>query len=162
MDNLYPMMMKLSGKKVVIVGGGQIALRKARGFEGTGAEITVISPNLLEEFQQLTYVTWKQKKFEAKDIQEAHIIFAATNMKTVNEYVCQCANEFQWVNDTSESGNSTFITPAVIRREKFILSISTSGASPVLAKEIKQELEQRFDETIVEMVDVYARRRKRE
>jgi precorrin-2 dehydrogenase / sirohydrochlorin ferrochelatase len=66
------------------------------------------------------------------------------------------------VSDTSESGNSTFITSAVIRREKLILSVSTSRASPVLAKGIKQELEQQFDETIVEMIDVYARRRKKE
>ncbi|MEK3889711.1 precorrin-2 dehydrogenase/sirohydrochlorin ferrochelatase family protein [Bacillus sp. FSL K6-3431] len=161
MDNLYPVMMKMKGKRVVIVGGGQIALRKAKGLEESGADITIISPSIHKEFLQLPYIKWKQKVFEAEDIKEAHLILAATNIKTVNEYVCQCATESQWINDTSNSENSNFITPAVVRREKFVLSVSTSGASPILAKKIKKELEERYDDHIVEMLEDYERRREK-
>lgn len=155
-------MMKLHGKKVVIVGGGQIALRKAKGLEGTDAVITVISPRILEELEQLHDVTWKQKEFEAKDIEGAHLIFAATNNKSINKYVSACADDFQWVNDISESENSSFITPAIVRRDKFIIAISTSGASPILAKRLKQELEERYDDQMGELVNAYEKRRNKQ
>ena len=135
------MIMNVQGKKVAIIGGGRIALRKAKGLVGTGAHITVISPKILDEFQQLPLVTWKRKEFEPNDIKDMHLIFAATNVKSVNEHICQSANDFQWVNDVSESKNSSFITPAVVRKEEIILSISTSGTNPRLAKQLKQQLE---------------------
>ncbi|WP_379599925.1 precorrin-2 dehydrogenase/sirohydrochlorin ferrochelatase family protein [Oceanobacillus profundus] len=153
------MIMKLHGKKVVIVGGGQIALRKAKGLAGTGAAITVISPRILKELEQLHDVAWKQKEFEEKDIEGAHLIFAATSNKSINKNVCACADDFQWVNDISDSEYSSFITPAIVRREKFILTISTSGASPILAKKLKQELEERYDDKMGELVNAYEKRR---
>lgn len=153
--------MNLAGKTAVIVGGGKIALRKAKGLEGTGAKIMIISPSVIEGFGQLPHVTWKQKEFEAKDLEGAHLIFAATNKKEINNYVCQCAKDNQWVNDTSESKRSSFITPAVVRREKFIFAISTSGACPALAKELKQELEKRYDNQIGNVIEGYAERRKK-
>jgi precorrin-2 dehydrogenase / sirohydrochlorin ferrochelatase len=57
----------------------------------------VISPKILKELQNLPYVAWKCKEFEADDIKDAQLIFAATNIKLVNEFVCQSAHEFQWV-----------------------------------------------------------------
>ncbi|GGP14195.1 precorrin-2 dehydrogenase/sirohydrochlorin ferrochelatase family protein [Oceanobacillus neutriphilus] len=159
MEKLYPVMMNLNGKKAVIIGGGKIALRKAKGLAGTGVKIVVVSPGIREELFKLHDVVWKQKEFEAKDIKGAHLIFAATDNKAVNEYVCQCAEANQWVNDTSKSERSDFITPAVIRRDKFILAISTSGASPELAKELKIELENRYDNKLEYTVDMYAKRR---
>ena len=161
MNHIYPMSMKLTGKKVAIIGGGRIALRKAKTFADTGAKITVISPKILKELQNLPYVAWKCKEFEADDIKDAQLIFAATNVRLVNEFVCQSAHEFQWVNDTSASENSSFMTPAIIRRDKFILTVSTSGASPVLAKKIKQELEEQYDSQIVETLDIYESRRRK-
>lgn len=162
MADMYPVMLKMNGKKVVIVGGGQIALRKAKGFKGSGAEIIIISPTIHEELAQLSYIKWKQKEFEAEDLHGAHLIFATTNIKKLNEYVCQCATESQWFNDTSNSEYSNFITPAVVRRERFVISVSTSGASPILAKKIKKELEERYDDHIVEILEDYERRRDKE
>ena len=143
-EYVYPVMMNLKGKKVVIIGGGKIALRKAKGLLGTGADITIVSPVINDLLKQLPYIKWRQKGFSAEDIKDAHLIFAATNNQAVNDYVCQCAHEFQWVNDTSESANSSFMTPAVVRKEKLLLTISTSGASPALAKEIRQDLERKY------------------
>ncbi len=152
-------MVNLEQKKVVIVGGGEIALRKAKGLAGTGAKITVISPGIREELFKLHDVIWKKKKFEEKDLKGAHLIFAATDNQLVNAFVCQCAADNQWVNDTSESKRSDFITPAVVRQEEFIVAISTSGASPALAKALKEELEERYDSRIGNTVEMYAKRR---
>jgi precorrin-2 dehydrogenase / sirohydrochlorin ferrochelatase len=155
----YPAMLRLKGKKVVIVGGGKIALRKAKGFTDTGATMTIISPQIVEGFHELPYVTWIQKKFESEDIKEAHLIFAATNDKEVNRFVKECANEFQWVDVVSEQEESSFHVPAVVRRGKLTLTVSTSGASPILAKEIKQQLAIRYDNRYVDIVQEYAEKR---
>ncbi|MBS4209464.1 NAD(P)-dependent oxidoreductase [Bacillus sp. FJAT-50079] len=159
-EYVYPVIMKLKGKNVVIVGGGSIALRKARGFVGTGANIMIISPEINKELLQLPCIQWRKKEFSADDIRDAHLIFAATNNQEVNQSVCQSAHEFQWVNDTSDSENSSFITPAVVRKEQLLLTVSTSGASPILAKEIKQELEEKYA-GYGKLVKEYAERREK-
>lgn len=151
--------MRLTDKKVVIVGGGKIALRKAKTLQGTGAHVTVVSPKILDELKVLPYITWQNKRFEAADIQEAQLIFAATDDKEINRLVCDSANAFQWVNDISASENSNFMTPAIVRRGDLILTVSTSGTSPVFAKKIKRELEERYDDDIIEELAVYKTRR---
>ncbi|GGE54605.1 NAD(P)-dependent oxidoreductase [Priestia taiwanensis] len=158
----YPAMLQLEGKRVVIVGGGKIGLRKAQGFAGTGAEVIVISPEIVERFNELTFITWEKKYFEPEDIKEAHLIFAATDDKEVNRLVKACANDFQWVDVVSEQSESSFHVPAVVRRGKLTLTVSTSGASPVLAKEIKQQLAKQYDERYASIVEEYKAKRKQE
>ncbi|MEH7462129.1 precorrin-2 dehydrogenase [Bacillus thuringiensis] len=140
MCNLYPLICNLQGKRVVIVGGGKIAYRKACGLQDTGALVTVVSPDICEEMKKLSYITWKQKTFTDEDIKDAHLIYAATNHHDVNMKVKQAAHDFQWVNIVSDGTQSSFHTPAVIRNNEYIVSISTSGKHPAFAKRIKQEL----------------------
>lgn len=61
MYNMYPLMLNLNKKVVVIIGGGKIAYRKASGLKDTGAFVTVISPEICAEMKELPYITWKQK-----------------------------------------------------------------------------------------------------
>ncbi|HDX9576788.1 TPA: precorrin-2 dehydrogenase [Bacillus pseudomycoides] len=140
MCNLYPLVCNLQGKRVVIIGGGKIAYRKAYGLQDTGALVTVVSPEICEEMKKLSYITWKQKIFTDEDIQDAHLIYAATNHHDVNMMVKQAAHDFQWINIVSDGTQSSFHTPAVIRNNEYIVSISTSGKNPAFAKRIKQEL----------------------
>ncbi|MBO1581756.1 precorrin-2 dehydrogenase [Bacillus sp. XF8] len=140
MHNMYPIMCNLQGKMVVIIGGGTIAYRKAAGLENTGALVTIVSPYICEEMKNLTYITWKKKTFTEEDIQDAHLIYAATNDHDVNMMVKQAAHEFQWVNVVSDGTESSFHTPAVIRNDEYVISISTSGKNPSFAKRIKQKL----------------------
>ncbi|MGG2095228.1 precorrin-2 dehydrogenase [Bacillus sp. S13(2024)] len=140
MCNLYPLIFNLQGKIVVIIGGGKIAYRKAAGLKDTGAIVTVVSPEICEEMEKLSYITWKQKAFTEEDIKDAHLIYAATNHHDVNMMVKQAAHDFQWVNIVSDGTQSSFHTPAIIRDNEYIVSISTSGKDPAFAKQIKQEL----------------------
>ncbi|MGF9963380.1 precorrin-2 dehydrogenase [Bacillus rhizoplanae] len=140
MCNLYPLIFNLQGKTIVIIGGGKIAYRKAVGLKDTGAFVTVVSPDICEEMEKLSYITWKQKTFTEEDIKDAHLIYAATNHHDVNMMVKQAAHDFQWVNIVSDGTQSSFHTPAVIRDNEYIVSISTSGKDPAFAKQIKQEL----------------------
>ncbi|MGG0275347.1 precorrin-2 dehydrogenase [Bacillus rhizoplanae] len=140
MCNLYPLIFNLQGKIVVIIGGGKIAYRKAVGLKDTGAIVTVVSPDICEEMEKLSYITWKQKAFTEEDIKDAHLIYAATNHHDVNMMVKQAAHDFQWVNIVSDGTQSSFHTPAIIRNNEYIVSISTSGKDPTFAKQIKQKL----------------------
>ncbi|MGG0236915.1 precorrin-2 dehydrogenase [Bacillus rhizoplanae] len=140
MCNLYPLIFNLQGKIVVIIGGGKIAYRKAVGLKDTGAIVTVVSPDICEEMEKLSYITWKQKAFTEEDIKDAHLIYAATNHHDVNMMVKQAAHDSQWVNIVSDGTQSSFHTPAIIRNNEYIVSISTSGKDPAFAKQIKQKL----------------------
>ncbi|MEK7020064.1 precorrin-2 dehydrogenase [Bacillus sp. FSL K6-6038] len=140
MYNIYPIMCNLQGKTVVIVGGGKIAYRKAAGLKNTGARVTIVSPYIGEEMENLTYITWKEKMFTEEDIKDAHLIYAATNHHDVNMMVKQAAHDFQWVNIVSDGTESSFHTPAIIRNDEYVISISTSGKNPSFAKRIKEKL----------------------
>ena len=158
--NWYPLLLSMHNKTVVIVGGGKIAYRKAKGFEHTGANVVVIAPHIMPELESLPFVVWKKKSFEPADIEEAHLIFAATNQDEVNSYVVSCANSFQWVNNVSDGREGTFINPAVVRRGDLVLTASTSGNSPVLAREIKKQWEVQYGEEYKDLVEEFRDKRK--
>src|SRR5690606_5419178 len=86
----YPMMMKLEGKKVVIIGGGRVAFQKLKGLENTKAKITVVSPTIIPEMEEWLNEhddIWIQKEFEPSDIEQADLIFATTNDPKVNQAI---------------------------------------------------------------------------
>lgn len=148
MYNMYPLMLNLNKKVVVIIGGGKIAYRKASGLKDTGAFVTVISPEICAEMKELPYITWKQKTFSNDDIKDAHLIYAATNQHAVNLMIKQAAHNFQWVNVVSDGTESSFHTPGVIRNNEYVVTISTSGKDPSFTKRLKQELTSIFPKLI--------------
>ncbi|MFO7316005.1 MAG: bifunctional precorrin-2 dehydrogenase/sirohydrochlorin ferrochelatase [Bacilli bacterium] len=151
----YPMMMKLEGKKVVIIGGGRVAFQKLKGLENTKAKITVVSPTIIPEMEEWLNehdAIWIQKEFEPSDIEQADLIFATTNDPKVNQAIGLHKKGHQLLLRADHPKESDFITPAVVQRGKLTISISTDGASPGLSKKIKKELEQQFDENFGEYV----------
>lgn len=156
MTNYYPLLMKLDYKKVVIVGGGHVAAQKVASLRDTKALITVVSPKLHDKLIPLAeegIFTWCKKSFEPKDLDDAILIIAATNDKSVNEAVQEASQHWQLVNRTDEQHSSDFITPAVLRRGQLVFTVSTSGASPSLARQLKDDLAQQFDEIYADYVD---------
>jgi len=161
MTEMVPLVFTFLNKKIVIIGGGKIAFRKAKTFVKSCASITIISPQIIEDFKEFPSITHINKRFEKDDIKDAHIVIAATNDKEVNQYVKDCTTDFQWFNDVSNQNNSDFHTPAVVRRGDLVVSVSTSGKSPILSKKLKNELESYFDDHYVEIVNTYAEYRKK-
>ena len=156
MTNYYPIYMKLDYKKVVIVGGGHVAVQKVATLRDTKAIITIISPDLHPQLLPLAeegVITWYKKSFEPKDLDDATLIIAATNNKEVNDAVQEASQHWQLVNRADEQQASDFITPAIVRRGSLIISVSTSGASPSLARRLKDELAQQFDEAYEDYLD---------
>ncbi len=148
MTNYFPIHINIEYKTVVIVGGGHVATQKVASLLPAKANIVVVSPTLHETLLPLAQsgqITWRDKVFEPRDLDDASLIIAATNDTTVNEAVQEAAQHWQLLNRADAQGESNFITPATIRRGPLVLTVSTSGASPSLARKIKEDLAEQFD-----------------
>lgn len=145
----YPIMLRLKGKKVVVVGGGKVAERKVKGLLGTGADIMVVSPELTAELTVQAAageIIWKQKSFSKDDLLHAFMIFAATNDEKINQLVREATNDQQLVMVADDPEGSDFHVPAQVQRGRLSIAVSTGGASPILASNIREQLEQQYDE----------------
>lgn len=131
-----------------MVGGGKVAERKALSLLESGARVTVVSPRLTSLLSQLAgegKVAYRDKEYSSEDLKGAFLVVAATGDPLVNQGVAKEAEEqglLVNVVDNPEGGN--FIFPAVVRRKDLILSVSTGGKSPFLARRLRQELEARY------------------
>ncbi|MEC1157385.1 precorrin-2 dehydrogenase/sirohydrochlorin ferrochelatase family protein [Cytobacillus horneckiae] len=145
--NYFPLLMNIDYKKVVIVGGGHVARQKVEALLPTKAQMVLISPTVTETLQHFIdggLVTWKEKVFEPADLDNAALIFAVTNDKKVNNAVEEATQHWQMLSRADAKGRVDFINPAVVRRGDFIVTVSTSGASPGLTRRIKMDLAEQF------------------
>jgi precorrin-2 dehydrogenase / sirohydrochlorin ferrochelatase len=144
---MYPIHVDLSGKEVVVAGGGPVAYRKIRDLLKEKAIITVISIDAVKEIQELheqSKLTWISREVKNNDFEKAFLIIAATNSNEVNAEIANKVNENQLINVADQPQLGNFIIPSVVRRGKLVLSVSTSGASPSLSILIKKELQQMY------------------
>jgi precorrin-2 dehydrogenase/sirohydrochlorin ferrochelatase len=150
------MMVHIKDKPIVVVGGGKVATRKLESLLDAEANVTVISPEITGELKAWVdsqKLSWKQKRFEPEDVQEAFMIIAATDHTEVNLNVHKVAKPYQLINIADRPELSNFIVPSTLQRGKLLISVSTSGASPGLSRKIKQELSTMYDETYEEYLD---------
>ncbi|WP_346014982.1 precorrin-2 dehydrogenase/sirohydrochlorin ferrochelatase family protein [Metabacillus halosaccharovorans] len=107
----------------------------------------MISPAVTEKLHQYIkegHVTWKEKPFDPADLDDAALIFAVSNDEEENTAVEEAAQHWQLLSRADAKGRIDFINPAVVRRGDFVLTVSTSGASPGLTRQVKSDLEEQF------------------
>jgi precorrin-2 dehydrogenase / sirohydrochlorin ferrochelatase len=149
-------MLRLEGKKVVVIGGGRVAERKVTGLLGTGSLITVISPQATDKLKGLAgsgLIEWLERSFSKEDIEGAFLIFAATNDNVLNQSIKMAASEQQLVNIADDPEGSNFHVPSHIQRGRLSIAVSTGGASPTLARKIREQLEHQFDDQFEEYLE---------
>ncbi len=147
--SFYPMMLNLAGKKVVVIGGGKVAERKIKGLLEAEAQIVVVSPKATDDIAELSgegLVEWVQTPFSGVEIQGALLIFATTNDRKLNREIKELAEPHQLVAVADDPDGSDFHVPAQVKRGRLSIAVSTSGASPTLARQIRAQLESEFDE----------------
>lgn len=147
---VIPIMIELEGKKVIIVGGGRIAKRKLDTLLASGALLTVISPAVTPEiaaWAEEGSIKWKQKNFEPIDAEEAFMMIIVTDDPAINRVAREAAPSNCLVNASTEAEAGNIHFPAHFKRGKLSIAVSTNGASPMLAKKIKQDLQTQFDES---------------
>jgi precorrin-2 dehydrogenase/sirohydrochlorin ferrochelatase len=143
--NYYPICLQIEGRQCLVVGGGKVAERKARGLLDSGAKVTVISPELTEGLHKLQAageIIWQPRGYQGDDVAGFFLVMAATDDSAVQDQIHADAarlNILLNVADVPEKCN--FILPALVKRGALTLAISTSGKSPALAKTLRQKLE---------------------
>jgi precorrin-2 dehydrogenase/sirohydrochlorin ferrochelatase len=143
---MYPIMLDLTDKKIVIIGGGKIALRKTLGILKAKGTVTVIAPNFLPEFDGLDGVKRITATYKAEYIQTAQLIFACTDSKIVNQKIVEDASDYQWVNDCSRKENSDFFNMSTIEHEEYLIAMSSFGKNPTATKKMKEQLMNFFEQ----------------
>lgn len=149
MDYL-PIAMKLKNRRAIVVGGGLVASRKVQSLLDSGALVTVISPELensLKELEKSGEITWVNRLVSRSDIKDAYIVITATNDSEVNNNVASWARSRGiYVNAVDKPLISDFISPAVLRKDKAIIAVYTDGKDPVLSRDLKNYLGEKWDD----------------
>ncbi|MEC0182511.1 NAD(P)-dependent oxidoreductase [Paenibacillus peoriae] len=148
LQHFVPISLNCKNKICCVVGGGSIAERKVKGLIGSGACITVISPNITPDLQLLAnhkQLHWVNRVYREGDLQGAFLVYATTNQREVNNAVAHEARQRGiLVNVTDRSEEADFITPGILRRGKLTISVSTAGAGPAVTADITSALEALF------------------
>ncbi len=148
MSKYYPIMLDIRDRSTIVIGGDRIAAEKASALSGSGAYVTVLSPEFCNELllqAEHKRVTLWQKAYEYGDLEGALLVIAATNDQKLIDVICKETKERgQLVNIVDVPRYCSFIIPSILRREQLTIAVSTEGASPGLAKRIRQSLEAQF------------------
>ena len=146
----YPMYVALKNQKCIVVGGGQVAERKVNNLLACQAKVTVISPQLTEDLQQLAHtrkIGHLRRTYRRGDLEGAFLAVSTTDNSELNSIVhYEAEQKGILINVVDDLQKCTFIVPSVIERGNLVISISTSGSCPALAKRIREKLEVEFGE----------------
>ncbi|MGL6399151.1 siroheme synthase CysG [Aeromonas veronii] len=144
MDYL-PIFCRLDNKPVLLVGGGEVAERKARLLLDAGAQLTVVAPELDPELAELAAngsIEWLAGEFASEQLAGKWLVVAATDRREVNALVYQSANQARiFANVVDDPKRSSFIMPSIIDRSPLMVAISSGGKAPVLARLLREKLE---------------------
>jgi precorrin-2 dehydrogenase/sirohydrochlorin ferrochelatase len=145
---LYPAFIKLAGRQCVVIGGGKVAARKVAMLLDCGARVRVISPAVVEEIAVLVEsgaVEWVRRGFQKGDTAGAFLVVSATDDREVNAAVArECAARNVLLNVVDQPEFCSFYVPSVVRRGSLTIAVSTEGKSPLLARKIRERLEEIF------------------
>jgi precorrin-2 dehydrogenase/sirohydrochlorin ferrochelatase len=148
MPNYYPVMLDIRGKDAIVIGGDEVAAEKAAGLVAAGAAVRVISPTFCDTLLTLAEqqkVTLSHKAYQTGDLAGAFLVIAATNDPHLAEAVwSESQARGQPINVVDMPRYCSFILPSILRRGQLTIAVSTEGASPGLAKRIRQQLEKLF------------------
>jgi siroheme synthase-like protein len=154
----YPLFVDLAGRHCVVIGGGRVAETKVSGLLAAGATVTVVSPSVtgaLAEAARAGRIRLERRVYQEGDLAEVALAFAATGETAVNAAVAAEGRRRRvWVNAADDPAHCDFILPAIVRRGALAIAVSTGGASPALARVIREELERTIGDEYGVLVDV--------
>lgn len=163
----YPIMLNVQDRTAVVVGGGNVALRKTSGLLACGAKVVVIAPELKPEMHDLASagkIQWIEAEFRDSildDLADPIMVFGTTNNRETNVAIYRAAAERRIPCNIADVPDlCTFIVPAVITQGDLMIAVSTGGASPALAKRIREDLQKRFGPEYAQMTKLMGELRK--
>jgi precorrin-2 dehydrogenase / sirohydrochlorin ferrochelatase len=146
----YIACLRLAGRRCVVVGGGAVGLEKVEGLLACDAEVALVAPDAVPELAEHARegsITWERREYRSTDIEGAFLVIAATNVTELNISVFEDAERrAMLVNVVDVPPLCNFILPAIVRNGPLAIAISTAGASPALAKRMRDEIAEQFGE----------------
>lgn len=142
---LLPVMLRVQGKRCVVIGGGEVAAQKVQPLVECGAEVVIVSPDLCDELAVLVQegkAHWIPQSYEASVLDGAFLVFACTDDNAVNRQVfADCEARRIWCNVVDVPNLCSFFMPSILRRGELVVAVSTSGNSPAFARQVRLFLE---------------------
>ena len=144
MTNFYPVFLNLTGRRCIVIGGGQIAEGKVLKLIDSGAKIIVISPDATQAIRDCADrgdIEFDLRRYQPGDLEGAFLAIAATNDRVVNQEIFEEAEKLGvLLNAVDDPPRCSFIAPSIVERGPVTLAISTGGASPALARKLRETL----------------------
>lgn len=146
--SLFPMFVKLEGRRVLVVGAGSVGEAKIESLLATGARVRVVAPKAtprVREWAREGRIDWVVRQFCAADLMGMFLVIAATaSVPLHQEIYAEARSQGVLCNAVDEPERCDFYFPAVVRRGELQIAISTGGLSPALAQRLRKDLEQQF------------------
>jgi uroporphyrin-III C-methyltransferase / precorrin-2 dehydrogenase / sirohydrochlorin ferrochelatase len=156
----FPLFLRLDGETVLLVGGGEVALRKARLLRKAGARLRLVAREVHPELLADPQVDWAAKTFDPAQLDAVRLAVAATDDAALNAEVAAAAEARGiWVNVVDDPGLSRVITPSIIDRAPILIAIGSSGAAPVLARRLREQIESWLPAGLGRLADFMGARR---
>jgi siroheme synthase-like protein len=154
----YPIFVEMAGRKTLVVGGGRVAAEKVGGLLTAGADITLVAPELSPKLQALVTagaVAYEAHEYRDGDLAGYEVCFVATDDGAVNAAVAaEGKRRGIWVNAADDPRNCDFILPSVVRQGDVVVAASTGGASPALARRLREDLTAFLSEDYAPLADL--------
>jgi precorrin-2 dehydrogenase/sirohydrochlorin ferrochelatase len=148
----YPIFLDLRAYPCLVIGGGTVAERKVQSLLQAHGQVTVISPTCTPQLRSWAVdrtITLYERPYCSGDLQGFSLVFAATSDETLHEKIAaEARGAGVLLNVVDRPALCSFIMPAVVSQGDLTLAISTGGASPALAKKIRQTLERHFNSSL--------------
>lgn len=145
MSDYYPIFVDLRLKPVLVVGGGNVAYRKVQTLLEHGAIVHIVSPDLVKELKDLVdseHCFWLAKEYSSEDIKDAVLVFSCTEKDEVNAAVsCDAQKNKRLINVVDDPEKCSFIVPSIMQRGDLKIAVSTGGSSPIVARQIREQLQ---------------------
>jgi len=146
--SLFPIFLKLEGRRSLVVGAGSVAEQKIRGLIESGAKVQVVAPQATDsvsEWAAAGVIEWQARTFEVSDLDGVLLVIVATSSSEINANVFRAAQQRGVLcNVVDDPPHCDFYYPSVLRRGDLQIAISTAGHSPALAQRLRRELEMQF------------------
>jgi precorrin-2 dehydrogenase / sirohydrochlorin ferrochelatase len=146
----YIACLKLTGRRCLVVGGGEVGLEKVEGLLACDGKVVLVAPEAEPELERLAAegsIEWDRRAYRPEDLEDTFMVIAATNDSEINIGVFHDADRrAMLVNVVDVPPLCNFILPAIVRTGPLAIAISTAGASPALAKRMKREVSELFGE----------------
>ena len=144
----YPIHLDIQNRNCLVVGGGQVGTRKVMTLLKCGAKVTVVSPVIsetLKDLEKSASLTLKARPYRSADLEGMFLVIGATDDETLNQQVSSDAESRNTLcNIADRPAVCNFILPSIVQRDDLVITVSTSGRSPALAKKLRKTLECQF------------------